>query len=100
KFITDGRDGMNKPNRPLVILHGWDDNSYSFRKLTRLLQQQGWEPLTIKLADYITMDDEVTFMDLAYAMEKAWLSKKLPNSAGSVDVIAHSTGALVTRLWL
>lgn len=90
---------MNR--RPLIILHGWSDNAKSFQHLATLLQTKlPLEPQLIDLADYVTMDDDVTFADLTMAMMRAWEIKKLPQTPGSVDVIVHSTGGLVIRDWL
>ena len=88
-------------NRPLVILHGWSDSSRSFQRLARLLQEQlGRTPQLVNLADYISMDDDVTFADIVAAMMRAWRREKLPEEPGSVDVIVHSTGGLIIRDWL
>ena len=54
----------------------------------------------ISLADYISMEDEVRFDDIVTAMQAAWDRHGLPTETGSVDAIAHSTGALVIRDWL
>jgi pimeloyl-ACP methyl ester carboxylesterase len=87
--------------RPLVIIHGWNDDSRSFRKLAQLLQDGlKRETKLINLADYITMDDEVTFDDIITAMSKAWAREKLATTPYSVDVVVHSTGGLVIRSWL
>ena len=87
--------------RPLVIIHGWSDDSRSFQHLIRLLHKyDDREPRLINLADYITMDDALTYDDLAAAMSWAWEREALPDAVGSVDAIVHSTGALVIRHWL
>ncbi|MDF2867282.1 MAG: alpha/beta hydrolase, partial [Gammaproteobacteria bacterium] len=88
-------------NRPLIIIHGWSDSSASFIKLAKLIEaQMGRHVQVINLADYLSMDDEITFFDLAAAMQAAWLAKQLPTQKGSVDILAHSTSALVVRNWL
>ena len=89
------------PTRPLVIIHGWSDDSRSFEPIVQLLRQYDKrEPRFINFADYITLDDEVTYDDLAAAMAWAWERENLPEEVGSVDAIVHSTGALVIRHWL
>ncbi len=90
------------PERPIVILHGWSDTSESFEPLARLLQEklQGQNVTIISLADYISMEDEVRFDDVASAMETAWDIHNMPKDKGSVDAIVHSTGGLVIRDWL
>lgn len=91
----------SNPNRPLVIIHGWSDISHSFKRLAAGLQQAlNISPTLINLADYISMDDFVTFPDLSAAMMRAWTTKKIPLSPGSVDIIGHSAAGLVIRQWL
>ena len=89
------------PNRPLVIVHGWSDVSKSFEPLARLLGEKLDTTVSfIKLADYLSMEDEVRFHDIAAAMDKAWRDNNLPRGKGTVDAIVHSTGGLVIRDWL
>jgi pimeloyl-ACP methyl ester carboxylesterase len=87
----------------LVILHGWSDRSSSFTRLARFIGSEGLggrKVVEIWLGDYVSMDDDVTYDDLAHAMDRAWRERKLPTAARSVDIVAHSTGALVVRYWL
>src|SRR3990167_2704100 len=87
--------------KPLVILHGWSDNSVSFKPLADLLQQQLQRSAAIiDLADYITLDDDVTYDDIVAAMSYAWQVNKLPTTSRSVDAVVHSTSGLVIRDWL
>jgi pimeloyl-ACP methyl ester carboxylesterase len=89
------------PDRPLVIIHGWSDHSASFENLAKLLEEALSRPAAlVDFADYVSMDDEVTFDDLVAAMSRAWRRAGLPESPGSVDVVVHSTGGLVIRDWL
>lgn len=86
---------------PIVIIHGWSDDSDSFVELANFLKENlGTKPVIIRLADWLSMHDDVTFSDLALAMENAWKSSNLPTSPFSVNVITHSTGALVVRHWM
>ena len=86
----------------LVIIHGWSDTSKSFEQLAKLMVNEGVVAGVehIRLADYVSLDDDVTFDDLIYALNKAWKIKKLPTKARSVDMIVHSTGGLVVRHWM
>lgn len=86
----------------LVIIHGWSDTRRSFVRLAQRLAQEGVDaPVThIRLGDYITLDDDVTFDDLTAAMMKAWLDAELPTAPRSIDAIVHSTGGLVVRHWM
>ena len=89
------------PERPIVILHGWSDEGDSFRRLGRLLRDRLGQPVrSVSLADYATMDDEVTYDDLAAALTRAWARQKLPMGPGAADVVVHSTCGLVIRDWL
>jgi len=84
-----------------VIIHGWSDESASFDKLRRAIAQHaGVAPLDIRLGDWISMNDEVTLLDVAEALERAWRATGLPSVPRSVDLVVHSTGALVVREWM
>ena len=87
--------------RPIVILHGWSDTSETFEPLARLLGAELRREVSIvSLADYVSMEDEVRFDDVAEAMDAAWRRHRLPRRKGAVDAVVHSTGALVIRDWL
>ncbi len=89
------------PERPIVILHGWSDTSATFEPLARLLRARLWREVSIvSLADYVSMEDEVRFDDVAEAMDVAWRRHGLPRGKGAVDAVVHSTGGLVVRDWL
>ena len=87
--------------RPIVIIHGWSDSSASFRRLAGILAHElDRDVATIDLADYNSMDDEVTFADIRAGMDRAWTDVGLPRTPRSVDVVVHSTGGLVIRDWM
>lgn len=87
--------------RPLIIFHGWSDHAKSFIRLAGLIEKRlKRKSQLIDLADYVTMDDAVTYNDIVTAMARAWKREGLPETPGSVDVIVHSTGGLVIRDWL
>lgn len=91
---------MPSSPRPVVILHGWSDSSPSFVNLGNAIKARlGTQVTFISLADYLTLDDTVLYDDLVSAMDRAWTARQLPRTAGSVDVVVHSTGALVYRAW-
>ncbi len=88
-------------SEPTVIIHGWSDESSSFNNLASFIQKNlGAPPVVIRLADWISMQNEVTYPDLAVAMQRAWLASGLSSSPRSVNVVIHSTGALVARDWM
>ncbi len=88
--------------RPLIILHGWSDNGSSFDRLARHLAEAlvGVEIQRVSIGDYLSMHDDLRFDDLQEGLERAWTDRNLPRSAGSVDVIVHSTSGLIVRDWL
>lgn len=86
---------------PIVIVHGWSDSHASFQKLREFLSQSLGVPATIlKLGDWISLDDDVGYADIALALERAWHATGLPATPRAVDVVVHSTGALVVREWM
>ncbi|SDS43453.1 Alpha/beta hydrolase family protein [Halopseudomonas litoralis] len=86
----------------LVIVHGWSDTHRSFTRLGKYLAAEGIIPDVrhVRLGDYVSLDDDITFDDLIHALNRAWKSEQLPTDPRSVDVIVHSTGALVVRYWM
>lgn len=87
--------------KPLVIIHGWSDDSSSFATLGFMLSQSmGITPTSIRLGDWISMNDEVTMLDVAAALDMAWQHYGLPTTARGADIVVHSTGALVVREWM
>ncbi|UCH47169.1 MAG: hypothetical protein JSU95_13865 [Betaproteobacteria bacterium] len=90
--------------RQVVILHGWSDNSDSFKPLAAFLKQNGFAPYPIYLGDYISLRDDVQIGDVAKRMEeviKAAQSRSGQNRlAAKFDMIVHSTGGLVARHWI
>ncbi|ENY79093.1 hypothetical protein C206_03789, partial [Pseudomonas putida TRO1] len=88
-------------SRHIVIVHGWSDDGNSFRKLAAEIAKWSQRPpIQINIADWISLQDNVTYADIAVAMQRAWLKHKLPTEPRSVDVVTHSTGALVVRDWM
>ncbi|HYD00211.1 MAG TPA: hypothetical protein VEB22_03215 [Phycisphaerales bacterium] len=87
---------------PLVILHGYSDTSRSFQPLADALGAAlgGAAPIVVSLGDYVTLNDYVGFSDLLAALDQAWTDHNLPRDEGAVNMVVHSTGALVVRQWL
>ena len=87
--------------KPLVIIHGWSDDSSSFVNLAEQISNEtGREIESIFLGNYVSLDDDVQMSDIVSALSRAWTKKKLPIQAKGVDVIVHSTGGLVIRDWM
>ena len=86
---------------PIVIIHGWSDQAVSFQPLAQALYARyGVAVTTINLAQWESMNDQITYDDLVTRMDGAWTAAGLPRGPGSVDVIVHSTGGLLIRDWL
>ncbi|WP_309380536.1 esterase/lipase family protein [Cerasicoccus frondis] len=85
---------------PVIILHGWSDESTSFQPLAKYLEDNGIITTPIYLGDYLSMHDEVTLPDLGRAMQHAIAAAGIPQDRHSFDLIVHSTGALVGREYL
>ncbi|MCJ8330209.1 MAG: alpha/beta hydrolase [Lentisphaeria bacterium] len=86
----------------IVIIHGWSDDYKSFENLRRDVAQQipGADVSDISLVDYLSLNDDVLFSDIVESLDQQWDRQGLPREPRSVDVIVHSTGALVLRDWL
>lgn len=100
------------PNKVLIV-HGWSDTYKSFETLKQWLVTQGRQSSDIFLGNYQSMQDDVTFDDLAAGMQarlEALAKEKLIEAVikdnkielkpFSLDVIVHSTGGPVVRHWL
>ena len=61
----------DRARNQIVILHGWSDTADSFAPLAAFLRQHGFETLDLFLADYLSMDDDVSIEDVAKAMQAA-----------------------------
>lgn len=85
---------------PVLILHGWNGASKTFGPLANWLRGQGFQTTDIYLADYLTMNDEVTIYDLGIAFQNALRALRIPQEHHSFDLIVHSTGSLVARQYL
>lgn len=88
--------------RPLIMLHGWNDNGDSFDRLAGHLRRRLASPEIelVSICSYLSKSDDLRFDDLQAALERAWTKRQLPRDPASVDVIVHSTGGLVIRDWL
>jgi hypothetical protein len=91
------------PN-PFLIVHGWSDNYESFVPLQEWLETQYGPSLQVFFANYDSMENHVTFDDLAAGLQARFDSlvatEKITLDPFSLDVIVHSTGGPVVRHWL
>jgi hypothetical protein len=91
----------DRAKNQVVVLHGWSDRAASFQPLADFLKAQGFRVLDLFLADYISMDDDVSVEDAAKAMQAAVAEKiERKELQQPFDLIVHSTGGLVARTWL
>jgi len=91
---------------PILIIHGWSDNYHSFEPLKQLLKPQNTVSSIsdIWLGDYESMQDNVSFDDLAQGLQERIddlvSQHKISLTPYSLDIIVHSTGGPVVRNWL
>ena len=86
---------------PVLIIHGWSDNSSSFRPLGRFLREHGADVREVFLGDYLSMRDEITLADVGFAMIRALRDRDdISLERHGFDVVVHSTGGLVVREFL
>lgn len=97
---------------PILLLHGYSaetsgTSASAIRRIYGTLPDElerrlGASVTPLNLARFVTLEDGVTLDDLARAMDSA-LRQQLPRLVGkpaSLNVVTHSTGALVARAWL
>ena len=83
------------------MIHGWSATSEGLEPLATLVRARlNTQISVIRLADYVSMEDEVRFDDLVSAMNRAWDAEGLPRTKGGVNALVHSTGGPVIRDWL
>lgn len=90
---------------PVLIMHGWSDNYESFIPLKSWFAANGYRAEEVFLGNYESMEDHVTFDDLAVGLQvqlDALVAQKRlpPLTPFSLDVVVHSTGGPVFRHWL
>jgi len=87
--------------RQVAILHGWSDESDSFKPLAEFLRAQGRDTVSIWLGDYISMEDDVSIEDVGKRMQAVVTELQAKGELDATfDLIVHSTGGLVAREWL
>lgn len=89
------------PSR-VIFVHGYSVRSLStYGGMPKVLLANGFRPQDIFLSAYDSLNDDITCDDLARALE---LRVRGLESAGlnmqDTAIIAHSTGAIITRRWM
>jgi pimeloyl-ACP methyl ester carboxylesterase len=92
--------------KQVVVLHGWSDTSKSFKPLISFLKKNGYKVTPLFLGDYTSLRDDVRIEDVARRMEQV-VKEKMARPRGAkdkldkrFDLIVHSTGGLLARLWI
>ena len=85
---------------PVLLLHGYSVTQQSFRPWREVLIENGYDATTIRLADYVSLSNEITIKDIAEGLDRALREEAGLNADEPFDAIVHSTGGLVIREWL
>ena len=65
----------------ILFIHGWSEHGDVFHKLMHeITKDYGHKYYMVDIAEFISMDDTVSFFDLVEAMQDVWLRKNLPTS--------------------
>lgn len=98
--------------QPILLLHGYSSESSgtsaaAIRRIYGTLPDElerrlGASVTPLNLSRFVTLEDGVTLDDLARAMDSALREQfpRLVGKPGSLNIVTHSTGALVARSWL
>jgi hypothetical protein len=88
----------------VLLIHGYSAAGEDFLNWRKALEKAGFVPAEIEVANYITLNNEVTIKDLGEAFNRALRLTSFPGPARednwTFDAIVHSTGMLVLRQWL
>lgn len=91
------------PN-PILLVHGWSASYQSFMPMQQWLTQQGYQAASVYFGQYDSMEDHVTFDDVAVGMQERIQQLvregKIKLDPFSLDAIVHSTGGPSIRHWL
>jgi hypothetical protein len=87
-------------SRPLVLIHGYSAEGLDFTKLCKALQGKGIAAEDINIANYVSLNNEITIKDIAEGLDRAFRHNQTLNAGQDFDAIVHSTGMLVIRSWL
>lgn len=87
--------------RPVVLIHGYSAQGKDFDTLCTALRGEGVNAVDLNIANYISLNNEITIKDIAEGLDRAFRTHPtLGNEDQAFDVIVHSTGMLVIRSWL
>ncbi|MGC2662106.1 MAG: hypothetical protein WA324_29435 [Bryobacteraceae bacterium] len=87
-------------SRPIVLIHGYSAGGLDFGEICNQLNKRGIQPIDINVANYVSLNNEITIKDIAEGLDRALRNNPRLNAAQEFDAIVHSTGMLVIRSWL
>ena len=87
-------------SRPIVLIHGYSAGGLDFTELCSQLQNRHIEPIDINVANYVSLNNEITIKDIAEGFDRALRNQAGLDQEQEFDAIGHSTGMLVIRSWL
>ncbi|MEO8908783.1 MAG: hypothetical protein ABI408_00955 [Gemmatimonadaceae bacterium] len=85
---------------PIVLIHGYSDDSSSFKTWQGILEARGYDVAMIHACTYRSLTNEVTIKDVAEGFDRALRIVAGLSDDEPFDAIVHSTGMLVIRAWL
>lgn len=86
--------------RPIVLIHGYSAGGLDFSEICKQLNARGIEAIDINVANYVSLNNEITIKDISEGLDRALRNKPALNAGQEFDAIVHSTGILVIRSWL
>lgn len=87
-------------SNPIVLIHGYSDDSSAFDAWRAILKDRGYDVAAIHACSYRSLTNEVTVKDIAEGFDRALKIQAGIDGDQPFDVIVHSTGMLVIRSWL
>lgn len=86
------------PHRPVLLVHGIDDDARAFGRMETYLRARGWSELE---AMTLTPSDASPGVPaMAQQVARAAQALQARTGAADLDVVSFSMGALVSRYWL
>jgi hypothetical protein len=88
----------------VLLIHGYSADGKDFEAWRAALAEKGIATKDIEIANYVTLNNEVTIKDLGEALDRALRYSNFPDGDRgddwTFDAMVHSTGMLVLRQWL
>src|SRR3984957_12558391 len=91
---------VSSMSRPLLLIHGYSAEGLDFEPLCKRLEANGINAVDLNIANYVSLNNEITIKDIAEGFGRALRNNAQMNSNQEFDAIVHSTGMLVVRSWL